>query len=49
MRAPTAAMFVACALSPLYNWLFVYRLSWGLTGAAVANDAVQVVPSPACR
>ena len=42
MTYPTAAMLVAGALSPFYNWLLVHHLDWGLTGAALANDAVQV-------
>lgn len=42
-----AAMLVAALLCPVYNWLFVSHLGWGLTGAALANDAVQVV-CPLC-
>ena len=43
-----AAMLVAALLCPVYNWLFVSHLGWGLTGAALANDAVQAGQSSGC-
>lgn len=37
-------------VSPVANWLLIYRLGWGLDGAALAVDTVQVslagIPSP---
>ncbi len=40
-----ATIVTACsaALSPLYNWLLVDYFEVGLAGAALANDAVQVI------
>ncbi len=40
-----ATIVTACAaaLSPLYNWLLVDYFGIGLAGAALANDAVQVL------
>ena len=40
-----ALIVTACsaALAPLYNWLLVDKLHMGLAGAALANDAVQVI------
>lgn len=42
MRPATAATLLSLALSPLYNWLLIFRLGWGLDGAVLAVDAVQV-------
>ena len=40
-----ATIVTACsaALAPLYNWLLVDVFNVGLAGAALANDAVQVM------
>ena len=40
-----ATIVTACsaALAPLYNWLLVDVYDVGLAGAALANDAVQVL------
>ena len=40
-----ATIVTACsaALAPLYNWLLVDVYEVGLAGAALANDAVQVL------
>ena len=40
-----ATIVTACsaALAPLYNWLLVDVYNVGLAGAALANDAVQVL------
>lgn len=36
------ATAVATALSPIYNWYFIYYLDWGLDGAAVAYGAAML-------
>ena len=41
VQPPTLSILTAASLAPLYNWLFVLRLGWGLEGAAAANDCVQ--------
>ncbi len=42
MRPATAVVPLALLLSPAYNWLFIVKLGWGLDGAALAMDALQV-------
>jgi hypothetical protein len=43
-----APQFVVTGLSivvtPLFSYLFIFRLGWGLHGAALAVDVVQVSP-----
>ncbi len=46
VRPATAVTLLALALAPLYNYLLIYRLGWGLDGAALAVDAIQVVDVP---
>ncbi|PSC70081.1 MATE efflux family [Micractinium conductrix] len=41
VRPVTASTVAALAAAPLYNWLLIYRLGWGLHGAAYAMVAVQ--------
>lgn len=47
VRPATVVTLLSLALSPLYNWLLIFRLGWGLDGAALAVDAVQVRGSSA--
>ncbi|KAK9801885.1 hypothetical protein WJX73_007196 [Symbiochloris irregularis] len=41
VQTPTVAMLVGAGMAPVYNYLFVQRLHWGLGGAAAANNCVQ--------
>jgi Na+-driven multidrug efflux pump len=36
------AACAATALSPLYNWLLIFRLRWGLDGAVLALTAAEL-------
>lgn len=42
VRPASVVTLVGLALSPLYAWLFIFRLDWRLLGAAVAMDATFV-------
>lgn len=41
-RQPTIAAGVATCASPLYNWLFIFKLGWGLKGATTALVVTNV-------
>ena len=40
----TIASFIAMLTAPLFNWLMVSRLKWGLFGAAMAGNCAQATP-----
>lgn len=42
VNPPTAITAVAVAAAAPLNWLLVFRLGWGLDGAVVAADTLQV-------
>ncbi len=44
MTPPSAVNAAGLALTPLYAWLFIFRLGLGLDGAAYAWVATQVPP-----
>ncbi|GAB4817791.1 hypothetical protein N2152v2_004837 [Parachlorella kessleri] len=42
VKPSTVVACVAVALSPLYNWLLIFKLGWGLDGAVLAMVAADV-------